>query len=556
MLGNNTCLWVTALAASSTFAQATSNNGINSTSGVPQIKLDQGTFNGVHNGTVDKFLGIRYAKPPFGDLRLRFPVPNDPYTGEQNATSFGFACLQPDLPFPIPDALDPQTKAVLQAGFGSFSQQSEDCLTVNVWKPSNLLANKKVPVLVWIYGGAFEVGGSATYVNDGSIIVQRSIELGEPIVLVSLNYRLGPYGFLGGAEVEAAGVANIGLQDQRQAFRWVQKYIGAFGGDHSKVTIWGQSAGAISAGLHLLANGGNTEGLFHAAFLESGSIPPVGEISKGQRWYDSLVRQSGCAGTNDTLACIRETVPAEVIDAIEATSPSVFSTESLNLTWIPRADGKFLQDLPYQAVLKGKIANVPFVAGDTDDEGTLFTLSLANITTNDEVHYYIHSNYFPDATSAEIDQLLKLYPDDVAQGSPFDTGSANAVTPQWKRLSAIQGDLLFNGPRRFLLQNRVGKQPTWSYLAKRSKSLPDLGSFHSSDLGILFGGGDLADYLINFVNHHDPNGKGNANWPQYTPANPTLFTLLDGNVPHTLSKDDFRTKAIDYANKLLTKYPW
>ncbi|KAI0766817.1 Alpha/Beta hydrolase protein, partial [Irpex lacteus] len=223
--------------------------------------------------------------------------------------------------------------------------------------------------------------------------------------------------------------------------------------------------------------------------------------------------------------------------------------ESLNLTWTPRADGKFLKDLPYQAVLDGKVANVPFVAGDVDDEGTLFTLTLTNITTNDGVHAYISSNYFPNATAAEIDQLLKLYPDDVAQGSPFDTGSANAVTPEFKRLAAFQGDFLFDGPRRFLLQNRADKQPAWSYVSKRLKSLPDLGSYHTSDLSI-FSGNDMADYLINFVNYHNPNGKGNTSWPQYASTNPVLFTFLEGNVTHALSKDDFRTEAIDYLNKL------
>ncbi|KAI0766814.1 Alpha/Beta hydrolase protein [Irpex lacteus] len=552
MLGNAAYLWVAALAASSTYAQSTPINGTNTTSSVPQVKLDQGTFNGIHNGSVDKFLGIHYAKPTWGDLRLRFPVANDPYTGEQNATEFGLTCIQPDISIPIPDNLDPQAKTVLAAGWGEYPQQSDDCLTVNVYRPSSLPANKKVPVLVWIYGGSFEFGGSSSY--DGSILVQRSLDLGEPIIFVSLNYRTGAYGFLGGAEIKEAGVANIGLQDQRQAFRWVQKYIGAFGGDHSKVTIWGQSAGAISAGLHMLANDGNTEGLFHAAFLESGSIAPVGDVTKGQRWYDSLVRQSGCGGTNNTLTCIRETLPAEVIDAVMATDPSVFNTESLNLTWTPRADGKFLKDLPYEAILKGKVANIPFVAGDVDDEGTLWTLSLTNLTTDDEVRAYISSNYFPNATTDEIDQLLELYPADLAQGSPFDTGDANAVTPQFKRLAALQGDLYFIGPRRFFLQNRSSRQQAWSYLSKRGKSLPDLGSYHGSDL-VIFGGNDLADYLINFVNHHNPNGKGLASWPQYTPGSPTLFTLLDGNATHALTKDTFRSEAISYLNKLLLKYP-
>ena len=133
---------------------------------------------------------------------------------------------------------------------------------------------------------------------------------------------------------------------ERQAFRWVQKYIGAFGGDSSKVTMyvsfpmsnrtirhshrigsWGESSGAISAGLQLLANGGDTEGLFHGAFLQSGSIIPYGDTRKGQRWYDSLIQQSGCGSSNDTLVCLRSTVPDEVIDAVVAHLPTPVSLE-------------------------------------------------------------------------------------------------------------------------------------------------------------------------------------------------------------------------------------
>ncbi|KAI0091260.1 carotenoid ester lipase precursor [Irpex rosettiformis] len=567
MLGSAAYLWVAALAASSTstFAQSTpSNSTTNTTTIIPQVQLDQGTFNGVRNGSVESFLGIQYGKPTWGDQRLRFPVPNDPYTGEHNATGeMAYACLQPSLAPVIPDGLDPQAKALLESSAWVVDHASDDCLSINVLRPSNLTDGQKIPVVIWIYGGGFEFGDASVY--DGSALIQKSIDLQEPLIFVSFNYRVNAYGFLNGAEVEAAGVANIGLQDQRQAFRWVQKYISAFGGDPSKVTIWGESAGAISVGHHLIANGGDTEGLFHAAFMQSGSVIPYGDTRKGQKWYDSLVKQSGCASSNDTLECVRSTVPAEVIDAIVLHDPSPFSPEArslsrclgnaFNLTWVPRADGKFIRDIPYQAVLKGKVANVPFVVGDVDDEATLFTTSLTNITTEDQVHAYISSNYFPNATTSEIDELLKLYPANVTLGSPFDTGEANAVTPQFKRLAAIQGDLLFHAPRRLLLENRSAKQPVWSYLSKRSKSFPDFGSYHGTDLLNILSGGDLAGYLVNFVSHHNVNGKGLTSWPQFTPANPTLFTLLDGANSTGLERDDFRAEPIRYLNKLLLKYP-
>ncbi|KAI0766812.1 carotenoid ester lipase precursor [Irpex lacteus] len=557
MVGNlayNICISVSiASAAISVAGESVSTNSVDSASNVPRILLDEGTFNGIRNDSIDRFLGIPYSKPTWGDLRYRLPVANDPYTGEHNVTKFGYPCLQQTVVIPLPDALDPQARALLASGIGDFSEVSDDCLSVNVYKPSQIQAYKKLPVVIWIHGGGFAVGGSSEY--DGSGVVRRSIELGEPVIFVSLNYRLAAYGFLNGAEVEAAGVANLGLQDQRQAFRWVQKYIGAFGGDRHKVTIWGQSAGAMSVGHHMIANGGKTEGLFHAAFMESGSPLPYGDTRKGQEWYNSLVNQSGCANTSESLVCLRETVPAEVIDAIQDHDPTFFNETALHLVWVPRADGNFLRDLPYQAVSQGEIANIPFVSGDTDDEGTVFTVPLLNVTTDDEVHAYIASNYFPDASAAEIDKLLKFYPQDVSQGSPFDTGNANAVTTQYKRLAAIQADLNFHSPRRFLLQHRSGRQSAWSYLWKRFKSTPDLGSFHGSDLSALFGEDDLGDYLINFVNHHNPNGKGNATWPQYTPANPTVFTFLEGNKTHTLAEDNFRAEGISYLNQLLIKYP-
>ena len=215
-----------------------------------------------------------------------------------------------------------------------------------------------------------------------------------------------------------------------------------------------------------------------------------------------------------------------------------------------------------------------------------------NHSTDDGAHAYIASNYFPNATTAETNQLLELYPDDPAQGSPFDTGNANAVTPEFKRLAAVQGDLSFHGPRRFLLQHHTNKQPAWSY-CKYSIALIDshmllmvflcsnkeveessrpwicmqlppsspccvliyILQFHLTDLNIIYSAGDLTDYLINFVNHHDPNGRGNVTWPRYTAANPTLLTLLDGATPFTLEQDDFRVDAIKYMNELLLKYP-
>ncbi|TFY74776.1 hypothetical protein EWM64_g9237 [Hericium alpestre] len=188
-------------------------------------------------------------------------------------------------------------------------------------------------------------------------------------------------------------------------------------------------------------------------------------------------------------------------------TPVITSYKSLNLAWMPRVDGAFLKDHPQQLVKQGSMAKIPMINGNADDEGTLFTVFNYNTTTNNEMHKYIAEVYLPNATQAKVNRVLTLYSDDIADGSPFDTGDVNAVTPEFKRLAAFQGDVVFQAPRWFFLQHQSGKQDTWSFLSKRSKSLPVLGSFHGSEMASFWGPGDMTDYLIRLVVHLDPNSR-------------------------------------------------
>ncbi|KAH8079814.1 Alpha/Beta hydrolase protein [Cristinia sonorae] len=515
----------------------------------PTVSLDQGTFTGASDGFVNRFLGIPFAKPPVGDLRFRLPVASDPYTGPHSAANFGAACPQQDFKLPLTPGLAAEAvDFIVNTFYGLITPDAEDCLSINVWTPTGVKAGANLPVAVWMFGGGFEIGGTNIY--NGGAIVKRSIDLKEPVVYVSMNYRVSAFGFLGSKEVKAAGVGNLGLQDQRLALRWVQKYITAFGGDPTKVTIWGESAGAISVALHMVTNGGNTEGLFRGAFMQSGSPIPIGDISHGQKFYDALVSQVGCSGASDTLQCLRQAPYKKLKDAVDA-SPGIFSPQSLALAWAPRVDGVFLKDTPQNLVLQGSVANVPFVTGDCDDEGTLFALSSLNVTTESQLRNYLSQNFVTGISQSDLDKLLQLYPGDITKGSPFDTSILNALTPQFKRIAAILGDLVFQGPRRFFLQQRSGQQNTWSFLSKRLKLLPGLGSGHATDLLNVYGGGDLADYVINFVNRLDPNGPGgNLNWPKYDTASAKLLTLQDGFNPQVITQDNFRKDAIDFAVKL------
>ncbi|KAI0036275.1 carotenoid ester lipase precursor [Vararia minispora EC-137] len=515
----------------------------------PTIQLDAGRLTGTTSasGDINLFLGIPFAQPPVGDLRFRLPRENAPYFGTINATVFGPACLQQTSTVDIPQDINPIAAQVLASEGGASVKggDSEDCLTVNVITPANAAPSSKLPVVFWIYGGGFEFGGTSLY--NGTVIVERSLELHDPVVYVSVNYRVAAVGFPGGSEVREAGIGNLGLHDQRLGLRWVQKYISKFGGDPEKVTIWGESAGAISVASQMITNGGDTEGLFRAAFMQSGSPLPSGPIEDGQPYFDIFATVAGCAeslGSTAVFDCLRN-VSTEVIRNATNATPGISSFESLSLAWVPREDGVFFKANPQQLVVQGSVAAVPFVTGNNDDEGTIFSLTNSNLTTDDEVEAYLAKFYIVGNNStAAVKRVLELYPDDPAQGSPFDTGSANAITPQYKRIAAILGDIVFQAPRRFFQSSRAGLQTQFAFLNKRGKSNPVVGSFHGSDTTIIYGPSDLTDYLVRFVARLDPNGATGITWPAYTPAAPSLLTLLDGVTPLTLSNDTFRLEGM------------
>ncbi|KAH7906742.1 Alpha/Beta hydrolase protein [Hygrophoropsis aurantiaca] len=495
------------------------------------VKLDSAIFTGVNEGPLLKFLGIPYAQPPIADLRFRLPQSLPPYTGSYLATSSGPSCPQ----------LGPGLPVVVEG------------LTIDIIKPANTISETNLPVVVLnrfcFKSGAFDFGGSSTM--DGGVIVQRSIELNEPIIYVSMNFR---------QQVKDAGVGNIGLYDQRLALRWVQKYITAFGGDPARVTIWGESSGAISVALQMLTNGGNSEGLFRAAFMQSGASIPLGDITRGQAYYDDIVSRTNCEGSKDTLACLR-TIPYDDLKAAVDNSPRVLSYQSLQLAWLPRIDGVFLTKSPAELVDEDSVAQIPFISGNCDDEGTVFSFANSNVTTDSEFREYITQYWLPTANSSIIDTFMELYPSNITLGSPFDTGSANALTPQFKRLAAFQGDVVFHGPRRHFVQQRAqsGKQKVWSFLSKRLKSLPYLGSAHASDLLNVYGPGDMTDYLIRFVVNLNPNGGGRGNaafyWPEYSLQDKQLLTFLDSvTTPLAISTDTYRSQALSYISKFESTY--
>ncbi|KAI0628193.1 carotenoid ester lipase [Trametes polyzona] len=516
------------------------------------VRLDGATVVGTSDGVVTQFLGIPFAEPPVGELRLQLPKPITRYRGVIDATKFGNQCLQQTIPpavFPNKSALPEEiTPFVAAMGVPPPVPQSEDCLNLNVIVPAGAKPGDKLPVAV-VRG--YQIGSDA--VRPGQVVVNRSLEIGQPVIYVSMNYRLQAFGFLNGRELANAGLGNLGLQDQRESLRWIQRHISAFGGDPKKVTIWGESAGSQSVAFHMLANNGNTEGLFRAAWMESGSVSPAGNVSKVQPNFDFIASETGCANEIDILECLRH-VPASAIQAAMNKTATYLSFQALNTPWMPHADGLFITDNPQRLTLEGKVADIPFVIGSCEDEGTLFSLVTLNLTTQSEVAAYLSSNYFPNAPKENITRLLELYPSNPALGSPFGTGNKFAFSPQYKRLSAIQGDFFFHAPRRFLLQQRSGKQVIRSFLSERNK-ITGMGATHTTELANVFGGGDMTDFLVRFVNTLDPNGGHDIHWPEYTTKSPQLLVFANGRKKLEVIPDTFRKEANDFLMQLSIEQP-
>lgn len=222
-----------------------------------------------------------------------------------------------------------------------------------------------------------------------------------------------------GKELAAEGGTNLGLCDQHLGLEWVADRIANFGGDPSKVTIWGESAGAISVADQTFINGGDNtykgQPLFRAAIMNSGSIFPATDSSstKAQAVFDGMVQAAGCTSASDKLACLRALSHPDFQRAVTSV-PGIFDYGSLDLQYLPRPDASnsFLPESPDAAVLGGRFAKVPIIIGDQEDEGTLFALLQSNITTNQELINYFAS-YFPSNQNAlaEVTTLAAQYPD-------------------------------------------------------------------------------------------------------------------------------------------------
>lgn len=305
------------------------------------------TLNGQVKGTridgVAVWKGIPYANPPLGSLRFRPPQLAEPWEGVYEATKFG------------PSAIQPPSEIMAYLGDTS-TETSEDCLHLNIWSPE--ADDKRRPVMVWIHGGAFLNGSGTSASYDGT-----SFSTAGDVVVVTINYRLGVLGFLhlgdiGGEEYASSG--NCGILDQVAALTWIKENIAAFGGDPNNITIFGESAGAMSIGI-LLANP-SAKGLFNKAILQSGASSNVLSVETANRVAGGTLAALGL-GAND-LSKLRDLPTETLLTATKNIPPMAYG---------PVLDGVVIPEHPEEALAKGASEDIPIVIGTNKDEYRLFT---------------------------------------------------------------------------------------------------------------------------------------------------------------------------------------
>jgi len=489
--------------------------------GPPVVSTTSGSFQGAApnaNG-IAAFKGMPYAAPPVGAFRWRPPQPVHPASGVQSATQFGNACLAAPGPDPNPnDAKIPQ---------------SEDCLTANVWTPSTRTSASK-PVMVWIHGGGFEFGSSALPTYDGSLLAAQGV------VVVSLNYRLGVFGFLGAPQFDAESGSSgaWGLQDQQAALRWVQSNITQFGGDPRNVTLFGESAGAHSVGM--LMTSPHSPGLFSRAIMESGatwdtehgSIDTHQEaLAKGNQFVTKFAGQD------------MRSVPADVINAA---APWDYTSDPTITAFTPSIDGDVLTDSPMNVFANGKQMDIPILGGWNGAEWFPFE-ARAIPAAPPQVFYDAAGKLFGQQC---LPQFQSLYP-------PSDATNAEASSLQ------LDGDMGIAQQTWEALHRQSNVNNSYAYRFTYTSPYSPV-PIHTAEVPFVFGtltrqplgptatpaaadrqlSATMMAYWTNFARKGNPNGPGLPNWPTIGQAGSRVLQL-DANPATAVNPDLGRFQFIE-----------
>ena len=493
---------VSAIALSAVFSACVSR--VPETGGIQAAKVTGGDVAGTIVDGLSVFKGIPFAAPPVGELRWKSPQPVIPWTDIKQTIAFGNSCMQ-----------DPG----MARSMGDTSEISEDCLYLNVWTPA-ARASDRLPVLVWIYGGGFTGGMTSVPMYDGVKLAQKGV------VVVSIAYRVGPFGFLAHSELSAEsgkGSGNYGLEDMIAGLGWVKNNVGQFGGDPSKVTIFGHSAGGMA--VSMLAASPAAAGLFRGVIAMSGaSMAPL------------RTSTDGGAGARVTLLSLAETEGAAFLGKLGAAD--IASARGVNaediqkaiagsgVSFRPVSDGHIIVDDQYLLYQAGRFNDTPILLGSTSDEAASFGARKTNVA---EFVKQVNSSY-----GSEAADILAAYPhanDEEASLSSKQLSRDNTFgwnTWAWARMQA---------------QNGKGKAFLY-YFDHHAPSSPD-GAGHGSDVPYAFqtlagrDGAPLQDadtalsdiissYWVNFTKTGDPNAEGLPEWPAYSDASPVAMIFHAG----------------------------
>jgi para-nitrobenzyl esterase len=464
---------------------------------VPHARVSTGELSGVRQVDVAAFLGVPFAAPPVGDLRWRAPRPPLAWAGVRSADRFGPSCLQ----------------VVNPAGLGPWKHEyvvqgavSEDCLFLNVWTPAP--AGAHLPVLVWIHGGAFTSGSGSVPIYNGAILAAQGV------VVVTINYRLGIWGFLAHPDLtrEAgnAAPANFGLQDILAALRWVQGNINAFGGDPTRVTIAGQSAGSMA--VHDLLVSPLAKGLFAQAISESGlpTTIPIRSLKEAEADGVAFVRSKGAAD----------------IVALRAMSAVQLAADAPTSGIGPAIDGVLLPDSPIRLISAGRFNDTPVLIGLNADEGS----SHPSYGVADPAAF---NDLFSQTYGELAQRFAALYPartdaERLTQSRAVSRDNGLMSVYVWARARQAQSH-----------------RPLYAYLNTYTEPGPDSARylvFHSSEIPYVFGTLDTASergfvtadfahseqisgYWLSFITHGDPNGDHRPRWPEFNSSHPEIMEL-------------------------------
>jgi para-nitrobenzyl esterase len=473
-----------------------------------EVKTDKGVVSGITVETpgVRVFRGIPFAAPPVGNLRWKAPQPAAKWDGVRKGDEFGPRCMQAPI---YSDMIfrDKKDKPV-----------SEDCLYLNVWTPAKS-AKDKLAVMVWFYGGGFQAGSSSEPRYDGENFAKKGI------IVVSVNYRLGIFGFYSHPELSkesghnASG--NYGLMDQIAGMEWVKRNIEAFGGDPSKVTIAGESAGSASVSAVMASP--LSAGLFRGAIGESG-----GFFARGKGGLSMEVLSE----TEHTGAKFAESLGAKSVAEMRAKSADdllAAAQKDKDARFWPSADGYVIPEKVSEIFAKGKQAHVPLLAGWNSEEAA-FGVALSKEKTTPETFAAQVQKQFGD----KAPEVLKLYPaktDDEARRAAIDLASDSFIVySTWEWIDS---------------QYKTGRAPVYRYLFERTPPASDatkidgvssalFGARHACEIEYVFGAlksqpnpweptdfkisDTMSSYWANFTKTGNPNGDGLPKWPAYKTA--------------------------------------